>query len=34
MIATLAGYAGLYGFYKMVKGNPKPLTEQQSQRDV
>jgi hypothetical protein len=27
----LVSYVGLYGFYRMVKGNPKPLTEAESQ---
>jgi len=33
--ATLAGYAGLYGLYRMMAGNPKPLTaEQKRQREA
>lgn len=24
MIATLAGYTGIFGLYKMARGNPKP----------
>ena len=32
VVATLAMYTGLYGFYRMVKGNPQPLTERESQR--
>jgi len=34
VIATLAGYTGLYGLFRMIKGNPKPLTAEQKRKQA